>query len=58
MFRLFMLRHGKQGAPVKDEDGSIMYFDNKIDAKQTRDLLGSEVVVSYGIDHKLFKGVL
>ena len=58
MARLFMLRYGKGGAPVKDEDGSIMYFGNKQDAKQTRDMFGGDTVVSYGIDHKLFKGVL
>lgn len=56
--RLFMLRHGKAGSPVKDDDGSVMYFSNKQDAKQTRDMFGGDVVVSYGIDHKLFKGVL
>lgn len=53
-----MLRHGKAGSPVKDDDGSVMYFSNKQDAKQTRDMFGGDVVVSYGIDHKLFKGVL
>jgi hypothetical protein len=57
MTRLFMLRYGKGGAPVKDEDGSIMYFGNKQDAKQTRDMFGGDTVVSYGIDHKLYKGV-
>jgi hypothetical protein len=56
--RLFMLRYGKQGAPVKDEDGSIMYFSSKMEAKQTRDAFGSNIVVSIGPDHKLFKGVL
>lgn len=55
--RLFMLRYGKQGAPVKDEDGSIMYFSSKMEAKQTRDAFGSNIVVSLGPDHKLYKGV-
>lgn len=57
MFRLFMLRYGKNGAPVKDDGGDIMYFNDKQQAKQTRDMLGGGVVVSYGKDHKLYKGV-
>ena len=57
MLRLFMLRHGKNGAPVKDDGGDVMYFANKQQAKQTRETFGGGVVVSYGKDHKLFKGV-
>lgn len=57
MFRLFMLRHSKQGAPVKDEDGSVMYFQDKMRAKAARNAFGGSTVVSIGPDHKLYKGV-
>ncbi len=56
MKRLFMLRHGKGGSAVKDDDGSVYYFGNKMQAKFTRDYLQQDVVVSFGPDHKLYKG--
>lgn len=59
MKRLFVLRHNKGGAIVRDGDGQPMYFDNKPDAKEARNLLngyGGNAVVSLGPDHKLSKG--
>ena len=56
MKRLFVLRHNKGGAIVKGTDGQPMYFDNKPDAKATRNHLGGSTVVSLGPDHKLSKG--
>lgn len=54
---LFVLRYGKSG-PMVPVLGTTqpMYFSNKMEAKRHRDLLGAPVVVSYGPDHKLFKG--
>ena len=52
MKRLFMLRHGKGGAVVLDENKQPMYFDNKMEAKQARK---DNQVVSVGPDHKLYK---
>jgi hypothetical protein len=57
MKRLFMLRHGKGGAPVKGEDGSILYFPSKPEAKRVRDTLGKDVVVSRGPDNRNSGGV-
>ena len=53
MKRLFMLRNGRGGAVVKGTDGQPVYFDNKMVAKRNRQ---DNQVVSYGIDHKRFKG--
>jgi len=55
--RLFMLRYGKRGDPVKDSNGNIIYFDNKEEAKRQRDELNHNAVppifvVSNGPDHK------
>jgi hypothetical protein len=36
MKRLFMLRHGKGGAVVLDENKQPLYFNNKMEAKQAR----------------------
>jgi len=55
--RLFIVRRGKRGEPVRDDDHSILTFPSKPEAKKLRDHLGGEHVVSYGPDHKLYKGV-
>ena len=55
--KLFMLRASKHGKPVQDATGNILYFSNKMDAKEARDKIGGTTVVSYGIDHKLYRGV-
>lgn len=52
--KLFMLRHGQGGKPVKDEKGNVIYYNNKAVAKQNR---GDNQVVSYGIDHRKFKSL-
>ncbi len=56
MKRLFMLRRGKQGQPVRDDDHTIPTFPTKSEAKRIRDSLGGDFVVSYGPDHRKFKG--
>jgi hypothetical protein len=56
MKRLFMLRRGKQGQPVRDDDHTILTFPTKSEAKRIRDSLGGDFVVSYGPDHRKFKG--
>lgn len=55
--RLFMLRYGKRGDPVRDSTGRILYFNNKEQAKRNRDELNIGItrpifVVSHGPDHK------
>tara|TARA_A100001388_G_scaffold273795_1_gene256231 strand:- start:2455 stop:2700 length:246 start_codon:yes stop_codon:yes gene_type:complete len=50
--KLFMLRHGQGGKPVKDEHGNVIYYNNKAVAKKNR---GDNQVVSYGIDHRKFR---
>lgn len=55
--KLFMLRTSKYGRPVQDVLGNILYFNNKMDAKEARDQRGGTTVVSYGIDHKFYRGV-
>lgn len=59
MKQLFMLRIRKRGPAVTDK-GKPMYFSNKAEAKVTRNALRAQgqpdVVVSYGPDHRLFKG--
>lgn len=56
MKRLFMLRHGKGGKPVMGEDGSPLYFANKMEAKAERDRR-AKTVVSYGPDHEKFNNL-
>jgi len=48
MKRLFVLKHRKSGAIVKDDNGNPMYFASKPDAKKTRT---EGQAVSYGPDH-------
>ena len=48
--KLFIIRKGRRGPAIPDE-----FFSDKMLAKQRRDELGSEYVVSYGPDHKKFK---
>ena len=55
MKRLFMLRSGKGGAPVKGQDGLVLYFSVKPEAKKARDEIGGNTVVSFGPDHMKFK---
>jgi hypothetical protein len=59
MKRLFMLRIRKRGPAVTDH-GKPMYFSSKAEAKVTRNALQAQgqpdVVVSYGPDHRLYKG--
>ena len=55
--RLFMLRYGKRGAPVRNSLGHIIYFDDKERAKRNRDELNTGLdqpifVVSHGPDHR------
>jgi len=57
MKRLFIIRRGKRGEPVRDDDHSVLTFPSKMEAKKVRDNLGADYVVSYGPDHKLYKGV-
>lgn len=57
--RLFMLRTRKNG-PVATDNGKPLYFSIKAEAKVTRNALRAQgqpdVVVSYGPDHRLYKG--
>lgn len=61
MKQLFMLRT-RRGGPVLKSKGGVPYlFTNKQEAKAVRNALkvadpASTVVVSYGPDHRLFKG--
>ena len=48
---LFILRRGKKGDPLRDDDHSLITFSNKEDAKALRNKLGENYVVSYGPDH-------
>jgi len=53
--RLFMLRSGKGGAPVKGPiSGLVLYFSAKPEAKKARDEIGGNTVVSFGPDHVKF----
>lgn len=53
MKRLFLIRERKLGPLWREADGSVRYFENKLDAKQARNLLNAPMsVVSYGPDHK------
>ena len=51
--KLFVLRHSKGGAIVTGDDGKPVYFTDKMVAKRNRQ---DNQVVSYGPDHKLYKG--
>jgi len=51
--RLFIIREGKNGRPLRGEDGKVLYFNDKMLAKRQR---SETQVVSYGPDHKLYKG--
>ena len=51
--RLFMLRNKNDNTLVKDENGNDLYFNNKMIAKQHRQV---GQVVTYGIDHNRYKG--
>ena len=48
-----MLRNKNNNTLVKDENGNDLYFNNKITAKQYRQV---GQVVTYGIDHNKYKG--
>jgi hypothetical protein len=54
--KLFIIRRGKHGDPVRTDDRTILTFETKAEAKRIRDTLGEPFVVSYGPDHKLYKG--
>lgn len=61
MNRLFMLRVRKRGPVLNNEQGKPYYFAVKSEAKVVRNSIKakddkSTVVVSYGPDHRLFKG--
>ena len=51
--KLFMLRHSKGGALVKDSEGNPLYFHDKMIAKRSRK---DNQVVTYGPDHRKYKG--
>ena len=51
--RLFMLRNKNDNTLVKDENGNDLYFNNKMTAKQYRQV---GQVVTYGIHHSRYKG--
>jgi|DEB0MinimDraft_10_1074344.scaffolds.fasta_scaffold610736_1 hypothetical protein len=51
--RLFIIREGKNGRPLRGDDGKVIYFNDKMLAKRQRQ---DDQVVSYGPDHKLYKG--
>jgi len=57
MKRLFIIRRGKGGEPVRDDAHSVLTFPSKQEAKKLRNRLGGDFVVSYGPDHRKFKGV-
>ena len=55
MKKLFMIRERRKGAIVRAQDGEIIYFSNKMEAKLFRDRLGDPAVVSFAPDHKLYE---
>lgn len=58
MKRLFALRDSR-GNLVRDDNNQPMYFANKQSARNYRSKLTQETdvyFVTYGIDHKLYKG--
>ena len=50
--KLFVLRTHKSRAPIKDEDGNIIYYSSKKDAKKAR--VNDDQYISYGVDHYKF----
>ncbi|NBO25455.1 MAG: hypothetical protein EBU96_01425 [Actinobacteria bacterium] len=59
MKRLFALRDSR-GQLVRNEDKQPMYFSDKQTARMYRSKLTQEhnvYFVTYGVDHKLYKGV-
>jgi len=52
--RLFALRRYRKGPLIEDQFGDVVYFDNKMEAKQSRDRIGGNAVVTFGPDHKMF----
>lgn len=50
--RLFIIRRGKKGDPLRDDDHSPITFPSKEEAKALRNKLGEPYVVSYGPDHR------
>ena len=59
MKRLFALRDSR-GNIVRNEDKQPMYFSDKQTARMYRSKLTQEhnvYFVTYGIDHKLYKGI-
>jgi hypothetical protein len=54
MKRLFVLRYGKGGSLVRDDDGTPLYFSNKATAKTVRDTIDG-AVVSFGPDHNKYQ---
>ena len=56
MKRLFVLRKHKNGAVILNKQGEPFYFDSKMAAKTARNAIGGDTVVSYGRDHRLYKG--
>lgn len=56
MKRLFIIRRGKHGEPLRGDDRAVLWFPDKQEAKRYRDSLGGGFVVSYGPDHWRFKG--
>lgn len=55
MPKLFMIRERRKGPIVRTQDGDIIYFNNKMEAKLFRDRLGNPAVVSFAPDHKLYE---
>ena len=56
MKRLFVLRKHRNGAVVLNKQGEPFYFESKMAAKTARNAIGGDTVVSYGRDHRLYKG--
>lgn len=54
--RLFAIREYKRGPLIRDQAGNVMYFTDKMEAKRYRDGMPAGAVVTFGPDHKLFKG--
>ena len=49
---LFIIRRGKKGDPLRDDDHSLITFPSKEEAKALCNKLGEPYVVSYGSDHR------
>ena len=59
MKRLFALRDSR-GQIVRNEDKQPMYFSDKQTARMYRSKLTQDInvyFVTYGVDHKLYKGI-